>query len=120
MDVAPLEVTGAHKAPHVVKTLLRVIAILHVLQGLHLRRGWFPRAIPHIETQILHLLFHELAFFEFDSEIIFLTNNEKFTKEKDMVLLGHWYPNSHHRCGPPFLHLEKSPPVLEACASVCT
>ena len=48
----------------------------------------FPRAGPHVETQILHLLFHKLTFFEFDSEMVSLTNNEKFTEEKDMVLLG--------------------------------
>ena len=29
-----------------------------------------------------------LTFFEFDSEMVFLTNNEKFTEEKDMVLFG--------------------------------
>ena len=27
-------------------------------------------------------------FFEFDSEMVFLTNNEKLPEEKDMVLLG--------------------------------
>ena len=88
MDVAPIEVTGAHKTPHVVYTLLRVIGNLPVLEGLHLRRGWFPPAIPHVEIQILHHLFHELAFFEFDSQMAFLTNNGKLTEEKDMVLLG--------------------------------
>ena len=87
MDVTAIELTGAQKTPHVVVTLLRVIANLHVLRGLHLRRGWFPPAIPHVKTQILHLLFHELTFLEFDSEMVSLTNNEKFTEEKDMVLL---------------------------------
>ena len=58
------------------------------LLRLHLRSGWFPPAIPHVETQIFHLLFHKLTFFEFDSEMVFLTNNETFTEEKDMVFLG--------------------------------
>ena len=62
-------------------------------------------APPHVETQIFHLLFHKLTFFEFDSEMGFLTNNEKFTEEKDMVLLGistqtHVVDVSLHFCTP--------------------
>ena len=57
-------------------------------RGCILDAAGFPPAIPHVETQMFHLLFHKLTFFEFDSEMVFLTNNEKFTEEKDMVLLG--------------------------------
>ena len=74
-------------------------------RGLHLRRGWFPPTIPHVETQIFHLLFHKLTFFEFDSEVVFLTDNEKFTEEKDIVLLRistqtHVVDESLHFCSP--------------------
>ena len=43
---------------------------------------------PHMETQILDLLLHELASLEFHSVMVFLTNDKKLTLEKDMVLLG--------------------------------
>ena len=52
------------------------------------RHCWWWRGQGWVETQIFHLLFHKLTFFEFDSQMVFLTNNEKFIEEKDMVLLG--------------------------------
>ena len=75
--MAPVKIKRQNKTPNIVIPLLRVITYLHVLQGLHLRCGWFPPAIPNVETQILPLLTHELTFFEFDAEMVFLTYIEK-------------------------------------------
>ena len=57
-------------------------------RGCILDAAGFHQPYPTSKTQILHLLFHKFTFFEFDSEMVFLTDNGKFTEEKDVVLFG--------------------------------
>ena len=77
VHTARIQIARANETPNVLKTLLRVIMYLHFLQGLILRCGWFPPAIPNIETEILYLFMHELTFLEFGAEMAFLTDIEK-------------------------------------------
>ena len=63
------------------------IANLHALRGLHVRRGWFPQCVTHIKTWVLHCPFRARAFLQFDLEMIFLADTEKFFEEKNMILL---------------------------------
>ena len=67
---------------------MRVITYMHILQGLHLRCGWFPPAIPNVKTQIFHLLLHTLRFLAFNAVMLLLTDSEKLLYEEDVIFLG--------------------------------
>ena len=50
LDMASVKNAGTNETPNVLQTLLRFVTYLHVLQGLHLRCGWFPPAIPNVKS----------------------------------------------------------------------